>query len=132
MTNRFGGSFAPPLTDEKLAAYKALIDAQPASHLKDALNTVLACSEAWWVAPESTGKGIPHPSGSGFIVDLDAEIAKSLFDVIPWKQELDMFQTLFDGIDNSSERALRDAAFHLLWHARELENDREPITHDKL
>jgi hypothetical protein len=34
--------------------------------------------------------------------------------------------------DTPSQKSLRDAAFHLLWHVVELDKDREPITADKL
>lgn len=132
MTMRFGGSFAPPLTEELLASYKSQIDSLETSPLKDALTKVHECCTAWWDVPESTGGGRPHPSGAGTIVDLDDDLKQKLFDAIPWKEELAMYQSLFDGIDPVGQRDLRNAAFHLLWHAKELELDREPITNDKL
>jgi hypothetical protein len=127
-----GGSFAPPLTDAKLAGYRDLIDALPASPVKDAMNTLHACCVAWWALPESTGKGEPHPSGTGTIVDLDRDAKTALSDLLPWAHELDAMGRLFDGIDPVGQKTLRDAAFHLLWHAKELEQDREPITTDRL
>ena len=94
MRDKFGGTFAPPLSDEKLAEYKALIDAQPESVTKDALKILYRCCDAWWSVPESTGEGHPHPCGRGVMVDLDKPIAEALWDSIPWKEELDHFEVL--------------------------------------
>jgi hypothetical protein len=129
---RFGGSFAPPLTDEKLAAYKQFADAAADPQIRDAMLVLHNCAAQWWEQPESTGDGRPHPSGRGVIVDLDQPIAAALFDHIPWKDELDVFAARFDGIDAVASKELRDAAFHLLWFARELDLDREPLTANKL
>lgn len=129
---RIGGSFAPPLSDSALEAYKGLIQAQDESPVKDAMNSVLACCEAWWAEPESTGGGQRHPSGTGMVVHLDDDVAKRLWNSIPWKEELQMYGSLFEKIDPVSQKDLRNAAFHLLWHASELEMDREPITFDRL
>jgi hypothetical protein len=132
MAVRYGGSFSPPLSDEILASYKTMIDALPASPIKDAMGVLHNCCAKWWDQPESTGEGKPHPVGKGVIVALDKPIADALWEHIPWKQELDMMAKLFDGIDPDTQSNLRNAAFHLLWHAIELEMDREPITTDKL
>ncbi len=182
-----GGSFAPPLTDAKLAEYKRLAEALSPSPIRDAMTRLLACCSQWWELPESAGTPTrPHASGTGTIVMLSPGNQATLFDHIPWREELDMFGTLFDtlptgtrelkdsaieiapdgstrtlrfGIDqfeylhdeatgrvspkpgyrytrtevvDAKAKALRDAAHHLLWHAVELCNDREPITSDKL
>ena len=131
MFQHMGGSFAPPLTDDKLASYMKLAETAP-REIADAMLTLLNCAEKWWNLPESTGGGKPHPSGRGQIVPLDATIAKKLWDHIPWKRELDSMEPLFEAIDPSKDKPLRDACFHLLWHARELDLDREPITNDKI
>jgi hypothetical protein len=128
---RFGGSFAPPLTDELLAEYKAAVDALPASALKDGLLILYNCCQKWWEQPESTEGTTLHPSGAGTIVSLDPAIAKALWDHIPWKEELATIQVLCDAIP-ASQQKLRHCAFHLLWHAKELEMDREPMTSDKV
>ena len=128
-----GGSFAPPLTDELLAKYKAIIDALPAqSQVRDAMQSLLVCCEAWWEQPESMGSGKPHTSGRGVMVALDEPIAKALWESIPWKEDLQGYGKLFDGIDPVKEKPLRDAAHHLLWVCFELELDREPITTDRI
>lgn len=133
MARQFGGTFAPPLSDEILAKYRQQIDALPAdSMIRDVCDKLHTCCHAWWNAPDSNGPGKRHPSGKGMIVPLDEGIAKQLFDVIPWDKELEAYQKVLDGIDPVADRDLRNMAFHLLWHAKELEMDREPITADKV
>lgn len=133
MADRIGGSFAPPLTDELLSSYKSLIDGlDPRSQVRDAMQSLYDCCTAWWNLPESTGDGRPHPSGRGIIIHLDKAVAEALWDAIPWDDELAVIAMLFDGIDATKDRALRNAAFHLLWHVKELARDREPMTADKL
>lgn len=128
---RIGGSFAPPLSDELLDKYQALI-AQSQGAIKDTLTTLLTCCRKWWELPESVGGGNAHPSGRGFIVELDHPIKDALWDFIPWPHEIKAMESLFESIDPLSQRDLRNAAFHLLWHVKELNLDREPITTDKL
>lgn len=128
-----GGSFAPPLTDESMAAYKSLIDAQPPSAVKDAMATLHNCCGVWWNLPESNGTATQkHPVGVGLIVKLHDDHAKALEPNIPWDHELDAIQALFETIPNETQKPLRDAAFHLLWHVKELSLGREPLTNDKL
>jgi len=131
-TDRAGGSFAPPLTDEKLAAFKALAASAPGP-VRDAMTTLQACVEKWWELPDSGPDGSrPHPSGRGTIVPLDGPIASALDEHIPWEHELAAYSNLFSAIDPVTQRDLRNAAFHLLWHVKELNFGREPLTADKL
>ena len=132
MAQKIGGSFAPPLSDDKLASYKTLIEAQPESATKDALGKLLTCVQKWWELPDSDGAAASHPATTRMqIVDLTPEIAKTLWDYIPWKEELTAMQALFDVIP-ATQAELRNCAFHLLWFGIELEKDREPLTNDKL
>jgi hypothetical protein len=127
-----GGSFAPPLSDDRIAEYELLAE-EASPEVKDAMQTLLKCVKHWWDLPESSQAGAkPHPSGRGRIVSLDEPIAKALWDDIPWTRELKSMGELFDGISAETQRELRNAAFHLLWHAVELDLDREPITADKV
>jgi hypothetical protein len=126
-----GGSFAPPLTDESLAAYRQLADAAPAQ-VRDAMAALLGCVGKWWELPESGGASAPHPSGAGRVIELSDDVAAALDAHIPWREELSMFAGLFDSIDPVKDAALRNAAHHLLWFANELELGREPMTSDKL
>ncbi len=127
-----GGSFAPPLDDAKLASYKAMAESLPPSPVRDGMLELHACVSHWWTLPDSKGQKTPHPSGMGAIVKLDAEHQQVLWESIPWEHELAGMAALFEGIHPISEKALRDAAHHLLWHVKELDLGREPITTDKL
>jgi len=130
---QYGGSFAPPLTEEKLAEYQSLISVLDThSPIRHAMQSLMDCCVAWWSQPESTGDGRPHPSGQGVIINLDKPIAEALWDATPWDHELKAYGELFDKIDPRTEKPLRDAAHHLLWHGWELFHDREPMTADKL
>ena len=134
--------FAPPLTDKLLASYRGLIDGlgPDQAEVKDALQQCLRCVEAWWALPESKrqdgarfktlhrGQEITYHAQP-----LEAEHVRALWDVTPWMKELNLLSNaqdtgLFDGLEGD----LRNAAFHLLWHAKEITLDREPLTSDKL
>lgn len=139
ISTRFGGSFAPPLSDAILASYASLIEAtDPNTELGEALRRCFACVDVWWGIPESCGP-LVHHAGSPFIIDgqvrhvsaveLDTVTQTSLWDTIPWEYEIVHYGRVFDGI---LDRTLRNCAFHLLWHVKELDNDREPITQDKI
>ena len=130
--DRIGGSFAPPIDEALLDQYAQLVATAP-EQIADALRALLNCFRQWWEQPESGPDGSrPHPSGRGTIVPLDEPIASALYDHIPWREELDMYAALFERIDAVKHAALRNACFHLLWYARELDLDREPITADKV
>lgn len=138
-----GGSFAPPLSDDLLAKYRATIDGLDAGPVRDALDTLYKCCAQWWELPESSGDENggrrAHTSGMGTIVPLDKKLAGDLYDAIPWTHELNAMggyttdrgqyvPGLFDDLTGD----VRAAAFHLLWHVKELDLDREPITADQL
>lgn len=129
---RVGGSFAPPLTPEKLAAYKALGESCPDLQIRDIFAKLVRMVEVFRETPESTLPGTPHPSGMGTIVPLTEEEIQRIWDTTPWGEELDAYGVICDRLDPVSDKARRDAAFHLIWFGRELDLDREPITTDKL
>lgn len=142
----FGGSFAPPLTDEILAEYQGLINQVPEkTQLRDALDRAFSCVSKWWELPESDGVPKPHPVNGETgtvngvtrklavqIVPLNEEFQKQLWDDIPWDDEIASWGRLFEGISATDNKKLRDAAHHLLWHVVELSRDREPITNDRI
>lgn len=131
MTPKYFGSFAPPLTDELLDRYEELAaSAEP--QVRDAMNELLACCRKWWDLPESGADGTAHPSGRGVVVPLDKPIAEALDSVIPYADELDVMRKRFEAIDPNTQKELRDAANHLMWHVDELSLGREPISTDKL
>jgi hypothetical protein len=135
--------FAPPLTDELLEKYRLLIVAQhgdPAkAELKDALEACFACVLRWWNLPASKERPTTwqtrRPDGSPSHFDetpLSAELIQQLDATTPWLSECKLYQQLFGELPLSTpaEKELRDAAFHLLWHAIEITHDREPLTSD--
>jgi hypothetical protein len=88
--------FAPPLSDAKLARYRELISAMPATPQKDAARACLACVEKWWELPESTRAdvarwAIRHGGRDVTYVaqPLDDELVQALWAVTPWSYELD-------------------------------------------
>lgn len=137
--------FAPELSDETIAKYEALMNALPPSmgQVQDAMRECLTAVKLWWGLPDSTGSNrdqsleLVH-RGKGILVkitSLTPELQKQLFDAIPWPYELKSMQDLFDEtFDNRSAhpKELVDACYHLLWYARELCCDREPLTQNKL
>ena len=117
---------APQLTDETLDKYKAMIETAPLP-IKESMTTLMKCVENWWNLPES--KDTPRNlvfDGKAASQALDNDIKEKLWDDIPWEDELKMIQQRFDNI-SVENKALRDAAFHLLWYVLELNNDREPM-----
>lgn len=131
MSTRIGGSFAPPLTVDKIDAYAALAATAP-PQVKDAMSTLLVLAREYQKHPTATSPSKPHPSGRGTIVPLAVAVADAIDPLVPWDEELAMFAAVFEKIDATAGKPLRDAAFHLLWYARELSIGRDPLTTDKL
>jgi hypothetical protein len=128
---QIGGSFAPPLPPERLEEYKALAEsADPQT--ADGMRGLIKMLEIFNETPRSREAGRPHPVGRGVIVPLEEAEVKRIWDVAPWREELDMLAGVFDRLDPVAQKALRDAAFHLLWFGYELTMDREPLTADLL
>lgn len=129
--SRIGGSFAPPITPVKMEAYKTLFDiAEPA--VKEVGTKLLNMVEVFNQTPRSSLEGSKHPV-KGMITPLEEAEIKRIWDYVPWDWEIAAYNLLFDKIPSSgASKPLRDAAFHLLWFATELEKNREPITNDQL
>jgi hypothetical protein len=128
---RIGGSFAPPLDAAGLARYRELAEAA-SGQVKDYMIELCDMLALFWQTGESRNGGTPHPSGRGTIIPLEDDEIKRIWDAVPWPNECDLIGQVFDGIPADTQADLRNAAFHLLWYARELAADREPITNDKL
>jgi hypothetical protein len=134
--------FAPPMTEGLLARYREMADALPDTRgeVRDAMRELLACVEAWWGLPESSGSLTdPHleirhrgKEVAVRLVSLTPDLKRRLDDAVPWPYELRSMEELFGRIDPVADKPLRDAAFHLLWFARELDLGREPLTQDRL
>jgi hypothetical protein len=134
--------FAPSIDEGQLGQYRGLLQsAKVDEETKDALESVLRCFEAWWEAPASDRKDgtlwkVKHGGREIEFRErpLTDELKEQLFESTPWLSELDRLGNaagdgLFDRLPNGP---LRDAAFHLLWYAKEITNDREPLTADVL
>ena len=126
----YGGSFAPPLDSTKLAVYRQLA-AKAEPKLAEVLVKLCDMVALFQKTPASSAPGTRHPSGRGVIVPLDPAEVKRIWDAVPWDYECDAYQRLFDEIP-AENKPLRNAAFHLLWMAKELSMDREPLTNDRL
>jgi len=133
--------FAPPMTAEKLKGYGTLVATTAAkSELGEALRRCLACVQAWYALPASTRTDTDKFA----ITDKGAEITytvtplekahvASLWDVTPWMSELNLLSNATEtGLFDSLTGDLRNCAFDLLWHAKEITLDREPLTQDCL
>lgn len=131
--------FAPPLSDQLLAEYAAVADGPAVRpEVRGAVRALLVCVRQWWELPESRRTDgdrfkLRHQGKETVVhfAPLEEDHQAALSDAIPWGYELDAIQKLFDAISDA-EVPLRNAAFHLLWHVRELCLDREPVTRDKL
>jgi hypothetical protein len=123
-----GGSFAPPLTAEKLVRFRELAQ-QAGPQPAEAMEKLCQMVEAHQRLAPATEGGKPHSSGMGVIIPLKEETVAALDQHVPWREELQMYANWFEQIPVGE---LRDAAHHLLWYAWELYFDREPMTTDKL
>ena len=154
MPVKFGGSFAPPLSKGKLATYEKLALECQDRRVKDEMQKLIKMMKKFQETPESPLKGSPHPVGPNasrggrtpMIVMLEDKEVKRIFEVVPWEDECELVSEIFSKLPSGSSQGpgrkhivtnqtvydLRNAAFHLLWFARELAADREPLTNDKL
>lgn len=126
-----GGSFAPPLPPEKLESFKELAaksEPQTRAYMEELIHMV----EVFRETPASRQPGTPHPAGLGQVVMLEEDEIKRIDHVVPWPEEIELMSAVFNKLDPATDKPTRDAAYHLLWFARRLAKDREPITNDKL
>jgi hypothetical protein len=129
-TQYVGGSFAPPLTAEKLREYRTAIERTAPEDLKASLLGLCAMVEEFGKTPASDQPAAPHPAGMGHLQKLDEAEIKRIWDLVPWSWEVDALRLRCASIPADSP--LRTPAYHLLWYAKELAEDREPCTCDKL
>jgi len=133
MANWIGGSFAPPITKEQLQKYRQLA-AKTEPHIREVMEKLCDMVQQWWLTETKAigGGGNPHPSGKGTVQDLSDNQVKELYDLVPWPYECDAYAIQFDTLSPTAQKEERNAAFHLLWYAKELTQDRHPMTTDKL
>ena len=115
LTQRVGGSFAPPLDKAKLAEYEKLESTIEDRQIADYFRSLIAMLRHFWKTPASKLPGSPHPSGTGVIVPLEEDEIKRIWDSVPWSEECDLIGQVFDKLETGP---LRNAAYHLLWYAR--------------
>lgn len=132
--------FAPALTREHLARYAELA-AGAEERAADAMRQLIRMVELFLETPASTLPGetlrVSAKHGERVIsqvqaVPLEAAEIKRMWDAVPWSEELDAFDTIFDRIDPLRDAELRNAAYHLLWYGRELTIDREPMVLERI
>lgn len=153
---RFGGSFAPPITDDLLDQYRELAKGPEYAEAKSYMVSLINMFDKFLDEEDSKQPKEPHPSGMGHIQKLEDKTIKKLFDHVPWPKECDAYQEAFEeilpvaqdaensrriqeykeeggiGLPDDFKPTLRYAAFHLLWFAKELSEDRQPLTNDQL
>ncbi len=193
---KIGGSFAPPLSKDKLSAYLALAATAPPAIGEVMLSLCAMVEKYFGHTPSKKVKGVPHPTGVAVMTPLEAKVVEALDPLVPWMHECKMYGELFEQLPSgtSEERGLmeikkdgkiikhrathekeleillyedntpvrdehgrilgadgstiqlttiavvvdqaaydlRNAAFHLLWYAQELTQDRVPLTADQL
>lgn len=131
---------ANPLTDTMLSQYSSMISGLESGELKDALRSLYDCVNAWWNIDESKEQPTKWPMfnvATGkrdhlLEVPFSDDIIKKLDLTTPWISELNRLSNAeATGLFDSLTGELRDMAFHLLWYAKEISLDREPITQDK-
>jgi len=156
-TKRYvGGSFAPPLPAEKLDQYREILLRDAPEDIRGSLVDLCDLVALFQATGESSQPKAPHPVGRGYVQRLDdAEIAR-IWDACPWAWEVEALRQRCNQLqptevdrDNARRHAeykargermpddervvtLIDASRHLLWFAKELAEDREPCTADKL
>ena len=137
---------APPLTESRLAEIRQITGGVHDERLHDAMTMMLQCVEKWWSLPDSRAgdqvvKGVKKKrvewefdQGRTRVSEqpLEEQYVDALWNVTPWMDELLALEPLLEKIDPVSQKALRDAAFTLMFFCKELTLDREPMTMDRL
>lgn len=122
-----GGSFAPPLDDAKLSHYESLAADCTDAQCKDYMQQLCKMLRVFWETGESGRTPEKTQLGIAIVPLEDAEIDR-IWDFVPWESECDVMGKAFDRLSGET----RSAAFHLLWFGRELAQDREPTTNDRV
>lgn len=131
MKRQLGGSYAPRITDSDLGAYKQALDTSKASPaILDAVKDLIQMVEVFYETPETSQPPEEDTSGRLLIRRLEEDEIARIWEVVPWDYEVRALRQLFEEIPR--EDAIHKAAHHLLWYAKELTEDREPVTRDRL
>lgn len=127
MAQRLGGSFAPKITSEKLEHFRQLAGNVEDQRCSIYMLELIEMVDLFFETPDSTLPGTKHPV-AGMVVPLEDAEVKRIWDKVPWPEECDMIGKAFDILPPGEQR---NAAYHLLWYARELTLDREPMTQER-
>lgn len=153
------GCFAPPITDEDLERYEQLAEAAPAAMAHE-MRELIQMVRVFRETPATKERGMPAQvelaGGRTARVDvapLEKAEVERIWDLVPWDHECTAIAALFETLPyplpekdgrsreeriaslpeaKQTQVRVKDAAVHLLWFARELCADREPLTSDKL
>ena len=159
---RIGGSFAPPITPELLDEYReraSKASSEVRDVMEKLCDMVEAYLDR--PSSKKNGTPHPLGIKGLSIVALEEDTIEELDPLVPYPYECDAYQGLFESlpigvrtterfeesdefadgqvrlkqvsaVDDVDAKELRDAAFHLLWYAKELTLDRVPATTDTL
>lgn len=117
--------FAPPLTDELIAKYRAVADSIPDARgdVRDAMRQCLKAVELWWSLPNSAGSPrdksleVVH-RGKDAVVKLTSfteDLVAKMWDAVPWPHEIDGMRDLFLGVE--ADAVGRNTAAVAAWEA---------------
>jgi len=144
---------APEITTEKVSEYETLISGITDREVKDRCADLLSCVKEYMTLPasaEDTGDTFVFGEGAARksckIHPFDQSKVNALWDVTPYMTDLAAYEVCFEALppgtvenedgtvtlEDATEKAIRDMAFHLLWYAKEITLDREPLTLGKL
>ena len=128
---------APPLSPGKLGAYKALAEGCDNKRCRQEMLALIKMVEVSRETPESSIPAINHPVGvlssTGRVprvIPLEQQEITRIRDLVPTRDDCDLISSVFRQLPKGTD--IHNAACHLLWFARELSQNREPITQDKL
>lgn len=127
MLQKLGGSFAPKIDEAKLEQYRQLAGSVEDQRCSDYMFQLVEMLEVFFETPDSILPGTKHPI-LGTVIPLEDAEVKRIWDKVPWSDECDLIGKVFDNLPPGEQR---NAAYHLLWYARELTLDREPMTQER-
>lgn len=122
---------ADAITLDKLNVYRDLLKKALSPRLYEYAYKLLSMVERFLETPESSQplQKIRVDLGTELAAlpakALDPEEYERMFDYVPWEDEIEMMSQAFEALPTGD---VRNACFHLIWYARELTRDREPMT----
>lgn len=139
-----GRSFAPPITPQKLAEYRALGESLPTGQVREVILLLCQMVEVFQQTPMSKEPPVLAPgcpmrvvigeNQKGQLVNvydipLEQKEVERIWDYVPWPSEIAMYRDLLKTVPPGP---VYEALGYLIWYATELAKDREPMTQDRL